>query len=97
MKAIYIDTVSAYQSGYADAMGDMRRRQQEKKHQRWYFIKQRAAGVALLLLTVLAVIMLDGDATIGAFTVPLALCLLLSNEMLIVNGYYWETKERERH
>lgn len=96
MRAVYMDTASAYQSGYADALGDMRRRQQEKKRRRWYFIKQRAVGVAILLLTVLAVIVLDGDATIGVFTVPLSLYLIFGSEMVIVNGYYWETKERER-
>lgn len=43
----------------------------------------------------LTVIMLDGDATIGVFTVPLALYLIFGSEMVIVNGYYWETKERK--
>lgn len=49
----------------------------------------------MLMLTMLTVIMLDGDATIGVFTVPLALYLIFGSEMVIVNGYYWETKERK--
>ena len=97
MRAVYMDTTSAYQSGYADALGNMRRRQRERKRRRWYFIKQRAAGVVLLLITIIAVVLLDGDATIGVFTVPLALYLIFGSEMVIVNGYYWKTKERAEH
>ena len=97
MRAVYMDTTSAYQSGYADALGDMRRRQRERKRRRLYFIKQRAAGAVMMLLTVFAIILLDGDATIGVFAVPLALYLMFGKEMVIVNGYYWETKERQEY
>lgn len=55
---------------------------------------QAAAGVAMLLFTVPTIIVLDGDTTIGVFTVPLALYLIFGSEMVIVNGYFRETKER---
>lgn len=93
-KVIYTDTTSAearerYLNRYRRA-----EKQREYKQRRWYFFKQRMAGVAMLMLTMLTVIMLDGDATIGVFTVPLALYLIFGSEMVIVNGYFWETKER---
>lgn len=76
-----------------EAGNEERRRQQR----RWYFIKQRLYGIALIAITVLAVMALDGDATIAVITLPLAGCLIFSKEMLIVDNYYWKTKERERH
>lgn len=94
---IHADTTS--KEAVADFME--RRRQQAWEHRqqqrRWYFIKQRLHGIALIAITIMAVMTLDGDATIAVFTLPLAGYLLFSKEMLIVDSYYWETKERERH
>ena len=86
---------AAYRRGYADALEDMRKRQREKKRRRQYFIIQKLNGIALLAFTALAVYILEGDATIAILTVPLALYMIFSRGMCIVNSYYWETKERE--
>lgn len=93
-----------YQNGYEDALEDMRQiqrerkaRQQARKARRWYFIKQRAAGVLLLAFTVLAVWVLDGDATIGLITVPLALCMIFGKDMMIVNDYYMEMERKKEN
>ena len=37
----------------------------------------------------------DGDATIAIITVPLGLYLVFTKEMLLVNDFYRETKERD--
>lgn len=91
----------AYQRGYTDAMADMRKkkeqrrqREQEKKARRWYFIKQKACGLAI---TVLAVWATEGDITIAFITVPLGLTCIFSKEMLIMNDYYFTTKERKNN
>lgn len=88
---------AAYKRGYADALEDMRQRKREKKRRRQYFIMQKLSGIALLAFTALAAYILEGDATIAVFTVPLALYMICSREMCIVNRYYWETKERETY
>lgn len=44
----------------------------------------------------MAVYILEGDATIAVFTVPLGLYMIFSREMCIVNSYYWEMEEREK-
>lgn len=88
---------AAYKRGYADALEDMRKRQREKKRRRQYFIIQKLNGIALLAFTALAAYILEGDATIAILTVPLALYMIFSREMCIVNSYYWETKERKEH
>lgn len=94
----------AYQRGYADAIADMRKkkeqrrqREQAKKARRWYFIKQKAYGLAMLAVTVLAVWATEGDITIAFITVPLGLTCLISKEMLIINDYYFATKERKKN
>ena len=48
----------------------------------------------LLAVTVLAVWILEGDATIALITVPLGLALVFSKQMLVVNEYYFRTEER---
>lgn len=88
---LYTDTTS--KEAVADFMERYKRRKQReyrRQQRRWYFIKQRLFGIALLIFTVLATMLLDGDATIGFVTVPMGLCLIFSKEMLIVNNFYWQ-------
>ena len=94
----------AYQRGYAAAIADMRkkkeqRRQQEqaKKARRWYFIKQKACGLAILASTGLAVWATEGHITIAFISVPLWLTCFFIKEMLIMNDYYFTTKERKKN
>lgn len=101
MRAVYKEYEDSYINGYADALEDMRRwqqarrqRERERQARRWYFFKQRALGVAVLVFTVLAVWILEGDATIALITVPLGLMLIFSRQKLVVNDYYFETEER---
>lgn len=73
-----------------------RRREQLRRQRRWYFLKQKLTGAAVLAFTVLAVWLLDGDATIALLTAPMGLYLIFSREMLITDNFYWQTKERCR-
>lgn len=104
MRAVYKEYEDSYINGYADALEDMRRWQQARRQQererearRWYFLKQRVLGVAMLIFTVLAVWILEGDATIALITVPLGLALIFSRQKLVVNDYFFETEERAAH
>ena len=69
-------------------------REKLRRQRRWYFIKQKLTGIAVLAFTAFAVWLLDGDATIAVLTVPLGMYLVFSREMLIMNNFYWQTKER---
>lgn len=98
--AVIIHTDTTSKEAVADFMKRRRRqptRERRQQQRRWYFIKQRLYGLVLITITVLAVMMLDGDATTALFTLPLAGYLLFSKKMLIVDSYYWKTKERETH
>lgn len=86
----------AYMRGYADAMQKIREKNQERRKQRErkrYFVKQRLYGLGILIFTAFAVRMMDGDATVALFMVPLGVSLLTSKEMLITNNYYWEHED----
>lgn len=94
----------AYQRGYTDAVADMHRRKRQRQQQKrekkahsQYFIKQKIYGLAMLAITVLVVWATEGDITIAFITVPLGLTCLISKEMLIINDYYFATKERKKN
>jgi hypothetical protein len=94
---IYTDTTSKEAvTDYMERQKRRRQREQERKRRRQYFIKQRIVGGSLIVIAALAAYVLDGDATIAIVTVPLGLYLIFGKEMLITNGYYYETKEREK-
>lgn len=84
----------AYQRGYTDAVEDMRKKKRQR--QQWEQEK-KACGLAMLAITVLAVWATEGDITIAFITVPLGLTCLISKEMLIMNDYYFTTKERKKN
>ena len=93
---IYTDITS--EAAIADYMQQRRwdmQRERRRRQRRQYFLKQRLTGVFLLAFTVLAVMVTDGDATIAIITVPLGLYLVFTKEMLLVNDFYRETKERD--
>lgn len=51
----------------------------------------------MLVFTVLAVWILEGDATIALVMVPLGLMLIFSRKKMLVNDYYFEIKESKRN
>ncbi len=95
---IYTDTTS--KEAIADYMErwrqNSRREYRRQQSRRCTFLMQRLMGIALLALTILAVKMLDGDATIALITVPLGLYLVFTGEKVITAVFNRGTKERER-
>lgn len=93
---IYTDTTS--KEAVADYMERWRqnsRRERRRQYRRRYFLKQRLIGIALLAFTILAVKLLDGDATIALITVPLGLYLIFTGEIVIAAEFNRDTKERD--
>lgn len=58
-----------------------------------YFLTQKLLGVLMLIVSVISMIILDGDITVALFTVPIGLTLLFSKEMIFTNEYFFEVKE----
>lgn len=96
---IYTDTTS--KEAIADYMErwrqSNRREHRRQQNRRRSFLKQRLIGIALLALTIFAVKLLDGDATIALITVPLGLYLIFTGEIVITAVFNRDTKKRARH
>lgn len=93
----------SFDEGYQACQLDYKKRAKERKQlkiqekrRRLYFLKQKVVGVFLLILTIFAVKLLEGDATIALITVPLSLGLIFSKEKWWMDSYYFETQNEER-
>lgn len=71
-----------YEVGYRACALDGRIAKRNRMLIMLYFAKQKIAGVILLFLTLLTIPVLDGDATIALFTVPLSLLLIFSKQKI---------------
>lgn len=81
---IYTDTTSkAAVAEYMERLRRDKQRERRRQQRRQYFLKQRLTGISILVLTVLAVILTGGDATIAIITVPLGLYLIFTKEMVM--------------
>lgn len=69
-----------YEDGYQNCMNEVEEKYQLAKKNQLYFRKQRLFGGLLLFLTAILVKLLDGDATIALFMVPLSAILIFSKE-----------------
>lgn len=92
-----------YAEGYQACRLEYRQKAREQKQlkirekrRRLYFLKQKVVGVFMLVLTIFAVKLLDGDATIALLTVPLGLALIFSKEKWWMDNYYFENEVNER-
>ena len=91
----------AYEEGYSAALreakrkaAEVKRSAQARRKERKYFFIQRAAGLLLILLSVLAVPVLDNDATFCLITVPIGLGLLFTKKhTLEIMGYVCDETE----
>lgn len=78
----------SFERGYQECIRDEKRRKKEElqdKACKLYYIIQKSAGVVMLAITVLTIMLLDGDATIALFLLPLILMLIFSKKPLIVS------------
>lgn len=46
-------------------------------------LKQKIMGAGLIIISILAPIILDGDATLSIILFPLGLCLLITKERMV--------------
>lgn len=88
-----------FYNGMNYAKKQMQQREHERRKRKRYFIKQKLCGIAVLAALGIATPfapLLDLDIiTITAFFMPIALSLIFSKDMCIMDAYYWEVKERE--
>lgn len=63
--------------------GEFKRYESMRKKERWYFIKQKLCGLAMLIIGIATPILLDGDATVSLFAVPLGLYLIFTRNKVM--------------
>lgn len=81
----YIDGQAiGYELGYRACVLKNKKLQRKRARRRLYFIKQRLTGVCFLLFTALMVWLLDGDATLAVFTIPIGLLLIFSKKKILL-------------
>lgn len=73
-----------------------RKQKMEEREKALYFLKQRFIGIFVLILTIVSVWALEGDATMGLFTVPLGIALLFSKKPIIYGKYFWKMEEQDK-
>lgn len=90
-KALDVFDSRPYETGYATGYRTRQFNYKKRaKERRLYFLKQKVAGAFLLVLTLFAVKLLEGDATVALITVPLGLGLIFSKEQLWTDSYYFD-------
>lgn len=89
MYYIYIEEIKEERKDQQEIL----RKQQKMRERRRYFLMQKMVGIAVIAFTVLAVKLLEGDATMALVTIPLGLLMLTSKEPVIMTGYFWEVEE----
>ena len=62
---------------------EFKRYESMRKKERWYFIKQKLCGLAMLIIGIAIPILLDGDATVSLFAVPLGLYLIFTRNKVM--------------
>lgn len=81
---VYTNTTSeAAMADYTRHRRWDRQREHRRRQRRKYFLRQRLMGLFLLAVTVPAVVLTGGDATIAVITVPLGLYLVFTREMIL--------------
>lgn len=92
----YLEGYRACQLAYKKRAKYRKQLRMQKKRRQLYFLKQKLIGVLILFLTILAVKILDGDATIALITVPLGFILIFTKEKWWMDNYYFEKEYKER-
>ena len=63
--------------------GEFKRYESRRKKERGYFIKQKLCGLAMIVIGIAIPILLDGDATVSLFAVPLGLYLIFTRNKVM--------------
>ena len=63
--------------------GEFKRYESRRKKERLYFIKQKLCGLSMLIIGIAIPILLDGDATVSLFAVPLGLYLIFTRNKVM--------------
>lgn len=78
------ETVYTYDEWIKEYHCQEAKRKIRKRTERLYYIKQRLSGLTMATIGIIAPILLDGDATVSLFALPLGVYLLLTREKVMM-------------
>lgn len=79
-----IETVYTYNEWLKEYNRRETKRKIRQRTERLYYIKQRFSGLAMATIGIITPILLDGDATVSLFALPLGIFLLLTREKVMI-------------
>lgn len=78
-----IETVYTYDEWIKEYHRRETKRRRRQRTERLYYIKQRLSGLAMSTIGIITPFLLDGDATVSLFALPLGIFLLLTKEKVM--------------
>lgn len=89
MKVIYnigseaIETVYTYEEWLKEYNRWETKRRIRQRMERLYYMKQRISGAVMAAIGIITPFLLDGDATVSLFALPLGIFLMLTREKMM--------------
>lgn len=78
-----IETVYTYEEWLKEYNRRETKRRIRQMTEHLYYIKQRLSGAIMAIIGIVAPFLLDGDATVSLFALPLGIFLLLTHEKVM--------------
>lgn len=78
-----IETVYTYEEWLKEYNRRETKRRIRQMTEHLYYIKQRLSGAIMAIIGIVAPFLLDGDATVSLFALPLGMFLLLTQEKVM--------------
>lgn len=82
-RAEAIETVYTYDEWIKEYHRRETQRRRRQRIERLYYIKQRLSGLAIAMIGVIVPFLLDGDATVSLFALPVGIFLMLTREKVM--------------
>lgn len=79
----FIETVYTYDEWIKEYNRRENQRRRRQRTERLYYIKQRLSGLAMATIGIIVLFLLDGDATVSLFALPLGIFLMLTREKVM--------------
>jgi len=78
-----IETVCKYEEWLREYNRRETKRRIKQRAERLYYIKQRLSGVIMATIGIITPFVLDGDATVSLFALPLGMFLMMTREKVM--------------
>jgi len=78
-----IETVYTYDEWLREYNRRETKRRIKQRAERLYYIKQRLSGVIMATIGIITPFVLDGDATVSLFALPLGMFLMMTKEKVM--------------